>query len=157
MDVFELTWILSGLPFSVSWVAHKYWQKIMLEGWWRFGRNIPPLLPTHRHVLSSTKGNQVKICSRVAQGGNTVPSPDRDVYKAGRSTINASCLFHLFLNLFAYIQRWCNASHFRIGQLLSTTGNYWSYSIRLFFSFGLCVIKLLYKGKLEPELRFLWN
>ena len=95
MDVFELTWILSGLPFSVSWVAHKYLQKIMLEGWWRFEKNIPPLLPTHRHVLSDTKGNQVKVCSRVVRWGNTVPSLDRAVYEAGRSSIKLLAAFFI--------------------------------------------------------------
>lgn len=68
-------------------------------------KHSPALAHTQVYVLSDTKGNQVKVCSRVAQWGNTVPSLDRAVYRAGRSSMSVSCLFHLFFNVPAYIQR----------------------------------------------------
>lgn len=90
-------------------------------------KHSPTLAHTQVYVLSDTKGNQVKVCSRVAQWGNTVPHhwTELSIEQEGGS-MSVSCLFICFLMyLLTYKGRNCiDASHFRIGQLLSSTGNY---------------------------------
>lgn len=129
----------------------------MLRGGGGLEETFPALAHTQVYVLSDTKGNQVKVCSRVAQWETWSHHwTELSLCREGVQWLLVAFSFVFNVILLTYKVETRDASHFRIGQLLSSTGNYWSYSIRhCFFSFELCAIKHLYKGKLEPELRFL--